>query len=213
MAITIKETFQVQAPIDTVWKFVMDPHQVASCMPGAHLDEVIDAHNFLGSVKIKVGAVTTAYKGKVQMARVDEAARVIELAAEGREAGGGLAKGSMTCTLTSVADGKTELVAEAHIDLTGRIMQVGRGMIEAVSHQLFLQFVKAVQARLEVPMAEAAAGAAGGNPTAVPYRPPLPAEPEPIRILPIILKSLRDALLKGLRRLLLRILSWLPEER
>ena len=31
-------------------------------------------------------------------------------------------------------------VAEASVDLTGRVMQVGRGMIQGVSHQLFQQF-------------------------------------------------------------------------
>ena len=40
MAIDIKETFQVQAPIDLVWRFLLDPQQVAPCMPGAELDEV-----------------------------------------------------------------------------------------------------------------------------------------------------------------------------
>ena len=70
--------------------------------------------------------------------------------------------------------GKTEVVAEASIDLTGRIMQVGRGMIEGVSHQLFLQFIACVQTRLETP-----AGSDGEAEAAV-------AKSEPIRIVPLV---------------------------
>ena len=49
---------------------------------------------------------------------------------------------------------QTEIVAEASVDLTGRIMQVGRGMIQGVSKQLFQQFVVRARQQLE---AEAAA--------------------------------------------------------
>ncbi|MDH3405299.1 MAG: SRPBCC domain-containing protein, partial [Acidobacteriota bacterium] len=49
------ERFSVAAPIDAVWRFVMDPHQVVTCMPGAALDEVVDDRAFLGSVQVKLG--------------------------------------------------------------------------------------------------------------------------------------------------------------
>lgn len=202
MGITIKETFQVQAPIDTVWKFVMDPHLVASCMPGAKLEEVVDAQTYVGSIKIKVGAVTTSYKGRVQFTRVDEAEHVIEMTAEGRETGGGIAKGGMVCRLVAVAAGQTEVAAEANVDLTGRIMQVGRGMIEAVSHQLFLQFVAVVQSRLETPATPpTGAEAAAGPSTATPTAPPPMAEPPPIKILPLLLKTLWASIKGWLSRL------------
>ena len=72
MAIEIRETFQVQAPIDTVWRFVMDPEQVVTCMPGAELEQALDDRTFLGRVKIKLGAITTSYKGRVEFTEVDD---------------------------------------------------------------------------------------------------------------------------------------------
>ncbi|MCH8160718.1 MAG: carbon monoxide dehydrogenase, partial [Chloroflexi bacterium] len=71
MAIAIKETFVVQAPIERVWQFVMDPEMVVTCMPGAELVEVVDETTFLGKVSIKVGAITTSYSGKVTFTLVD----------------------------------------------------------------------------------------------------------------------------------------------
>ena len=46
MAIEITEKFTVAAPIERVWDFLVDPSQVVTCMPGAQLDEIVDAENF-----------------------------------------------------------------------------------------------------------------------------------------------------------------------
>jgi carbon monoxide dehydrogenase subunit G len=200
MAIEIKETFEVQAPIEKVWRFLLDPAQVVTCMPGAALDEIVDARTFHGTVKVKVGAITTSYKGKVQLVEVDESGYRLQMVAEGRETGGGTAKGTMESTLRTLPGGKTEVVGSANVDLTGRIMQVGRGMIQGVSHQLFLQFVARTKERLETAEAASAAGADGG---AAPARsvPAAPAD-NSIRIVPIVLNVIWTAILRFFRRLL-----------
>lgn len=163
MAITLKESFRVNAPVQRVWEFLMDPHQVVTCMPGAALDEITGDNTFLGSVKVKVGPITAIYKGRAQFVEVDPAAYTIRLVAEGAEAGGGNARGTMSSRLQPLPDGGTEVVAEANAEVTGRIMQFGRGMIQGVSQQLFRQFAANVVERLETP-AEAGAAAAAQKP-------------------------------------------------
>lgn len=193
MAIEIRETFQVHAPIDAVWRFVMDPQAVVTCMPGAALEQVVDEGTFLGSVKIKVGAITTSYKGRVQFAHVDEQEHTVQLIAEGRETSGGMAKGTMSSRLRPLPDGQTEVVAEASVDLTGRIMQVGRGMIQGVSQQLFQQFAAALKQRLET--------AEHAMPDGLPAA---PSPVKPIRILPLMLQALWAAIVGAFRKLLPR---------
>jgi len=191
MAIQIEEKLQVAAPIDRVWQFVNDPQRVVSCMPGAGLDEVVDARTFLGTVRVKVGAITASYKGRVEFTEVDEAGHRIQMRAEGRETGGGTAKGTIAIRLVELAEGPTELVTEASIDLTGRIMQVGRGMIQGVSRQLFKQFAASTKELLESPLAPAEAGDSGVT----------VAKPAPIRILPLLFKALWEAIVRWFRRL------------
>ena len=58
MAIDIRETFRVRAPIATVWRFMLDPQRVAACMPGAVLEQVVDERTFLGAINVKIGAIT-----------------------------------------------------------------------------------------------------------------------------------------------------------
>lgn len=203
MAIDIKETFRVRAPIATVWQFMLDPQKVAACMPGAVLEQVVDERTFLGAIKVKIGAITTSYKGRLQLTDVDEAGHRIQMKGEGRETSGGTAKASLASHMKSLPDGGTEVVAEASVDLTGRIMQVGRGMIQGVSHQLFLQFVAAAQSQLERP-----AAAAASNGTAAASAEPAPraaaAAPAPqqaIRIIPLLLAVFRSAIVRFFQRL------------
>ncbi len=215
MSIEIREKFEVAAPIETVWHFVMDPNQVAPCLPGAKLEEVVDDRNFVGVVKIKIGAITAQYKGKVELTKVDEAARVVEMSAEAQEKGGGSARALVTSKLAETAGG-TEVVVEATADLTGKVMQVGSRMVEGVSKQLFQQFAKRLKKKLEGQEAAAVAAAAqvgaaaAGSPPAsadspvLPGVPPAP-EPEPeeeaLSIVPLILRAIWDAIVGFFRSL------------
>lgn len=206
MAIEIKEQFEVDAPIEQVWDYVLDPARIVTCMPGASLDQVIDERTFDGSIKVKVGAVMAAYKGRIELTEVDIPNRVIRMTGEGREKGGGTATATMTGRLTTTAGGGTAMVAEASVDLTGRIMQVGRGMIQGVSHQLFQQFVKKLSNNLQADATalgvDGAAPADGTAGTASESR-SVPAEQEndAIAILPLILKTIWAAIVRFFRRL------------
>lgn len=189
MAIKLDETFHVRAPVERVWAFVLDAQQVAACMPGAQLDELVDERMFHGSIRVKVGAITTSYKGRVQLVDIDEGERSVSMVAEGRETGGGTAKGTMASRLRPAPDGSTEVTVEASVDVTGRIAQMGRGMIQGVSQQLFQQFVSCARARLE-------AEEAGVEPP--------PQANQPISIVPLVLQVVWSAIVRFFRRLVRR---------
>ena len=155
MSIQIDESFRIAVPIETVWQFLLDPRRVVTCMPGAELERVVDDRTFEGAVKIKLGAIITRYRGRVQLIEVDEQAHRVCMLAEGRETGGGTAKGTVTSQLRALPDGHTEVIATAEVDLTGRVMQIGRGMIQGVSSQLFGQFVEQTRQALEAPASAA----------------------------------------------------------
>ncbi len=193
MAIEIRETFQLEAPIERVWRFLLDPQQVVACMPGAGLDDVIDARTFLGTIRVKVGPVVTSYRGRVEFVEVDEATHSIDLVAEGREtgSGSGSARATMTSRLKRLPDGGTEIVAEARAEITGRIMQFGQGMITGVSHELFKDFVARTRERIDAEP--------GTQPAASGER-----AAEPVRILPVLLRTLWSALSGALRRIFRR---------
>ncbi len=100
--VDITERFQVRATPETVWAYLNDPGRVVQCLPGASLDEVIDENTFNGSMKVKVGPITTNYKGRVVMTERDETTRTVRMSAEGREGSGGSVRGGMTSRLAEV---------------------------------------------------------------------------------------------------------------
>lgn len=178
MAIRVEERLVVQAPAEAVWAYLVDPRRVVACLPGAELTEVVDERTFHGAVKVKVGALAVTYRGKVRLEEVDAAARRVRMTGEGREAAGtGQARMSMESRLSEAPGGGTEVVVQADVDVVGRIVQLGRGMIEQVSHQIFEQFSACVRATLE---AEAGVGAASTAP---------PPRQEAVHALPLLLRA------------------------
>ncbi len=199
MATRIEEKFEVNAPADAVWAYLVDPRRVVRCLPGAELTEVVDEQTFLGKVKVKVGPVTVGYQGKVLLVERDPAGQRVRMTGEGREStGSGAARMNMESRLRVLESGATEVTVVAEVDIAGRLMQLGRGMIEQVSHQLFQQFSTCVQATLEAEAARVASVPAGEPPPA----PPPPREVEPVRAIPLLLTTLWATLAGILRRLI-----------
>lgn len=149
MAIEFQETFQVSAPIEAAWQFMMTPENIVACMPGASLAETINENSFVGNVKLKIGAVTANYQGTITYTDMDKTNYSVIMLAEGKEKGGGTVSGAITAKLTELPNGDTEVACSSSIDLTGRIMQVGRGMIQGVSQQIIKKFVANAQRMLE----------------------------------------------------------------
>jgi uncharacterized protein len=151
MPFKIEEEFEVKAPVQEVWEYLINPAKVVLCIPGAELLETQDERTFLGAVKVKLGPMLMSFKGQVKFTEMDEVSHQVRMVGEGREAGGGgSAKVSMLSKITPI-DGRVSLVVvNAEVDLVGKVVQFGRGMIEEVSRQLFRQFSTCVKQRLEV---------------------------------------------------------------
>ena len=200
MGFRIEETIRVGAPLHRVWEYIIDPHRVVRCLPGAELTGDEGERTYLGRVKVKVGPVTASYAGRAQLAEVDETRHSVLLTGEGRESGGaGSARLTMRSRLITTSDGATEIRVDADVDVAGKIVQFGRGMIEGVSRQLFRQFAECVRAELETSPAPVEASPHSADPSASPPA-PLP-HVKPIRALPLVLKWLWSALIGLIRHL------------
>jgi uncharacterized protein len=151
MAFKIEERFAVNAPVERVWEYLIDPARVVVCLPGAELLEAQDEHSFLGAIKVKVGPLSMAYKGSGRFTEINEELHQVRMVGEAREIGGsGSVRVNMMSTMTPLPTGGVGVVVNAEVDLVGKIVQFGRGMIEEVSKQMFRQFSTCVKQHLEV---------------------------------------------------------------
>jgi carbon monoxide dehydrogenase subunit G len=164
MGIQIEKTFTIRAPADQVWAFLTDPYRVARCLPGAAITEKLDEQSYAGTITVKVGPVTAAYRGKMRFERLDEAAGEAEIVGSGQETRGkGGADMKMKSRVAGLPDGSTQVNVVSDVNVVGALAQFGRGMIQDVSDQLFQKFSDAMRRELETPAAAPAAAAAAAE--------------------------------------------------
>jgi uncharacterized protein len=145
----LENSFQVGAPPDRVFDYLLDVNKVVGCVPGAELTEVVDQSTFKGKVKVKVGPITVAYSGTARISERDDAHRSATLSADGRETtGSGSARATATMKVQPSGDGSmVEILTEYHV--AGRVAQFGRGVMEDVSKRLIRDMASCIQANLE----------------------------------------------------------------
>ena len=144
----IEQKLSVEAPPERVWALLTDPYQVASCLPGAAITEQVDERTYRGTITVKVGPVTTSYKGTIRFERLDAARWEAELVGQGQDVKGrGGAEMRMQSRLAPTDRG-TEVTVTSEVNISGLLAQLGRGMIETVSTQIFRQFAAAMQQKL-----------------------------------------------------------------
>lgn len=142
-------TFTVRAPLQRVWEFLLDAYEVAPCVPGAEITEAIGERQFRGTVKVKLGAVQVVYRGELEQT-ADEAARTITLNGKGTEQrGGGGARGSATVTLEDQGAAVTQVTVQSHVDVTGRVAQFGRGIMQDVTNRLINEFARCLEQKIQ----------------------------------------------------------------
>jgi carbon monoxide dehydrogenase subunit G len=175
----LSNEFTVAAPIDQAWAVLTDLERIAPCMPGAQLTEV-EGDEYRGNVKVKVGPITAQYKGVARIESKDDANHVAVLKAEGRDTRGqGNASATITASLTPDGSG-TKVVVATDLTITGKVAQMGRGVMADVSAKLLGQFVESLESDvLSGPAESAPSGGNGAEPAATADAPPPAPEPTP----------------------------------
>lgn len=157
------ESFSVDAALEDVWELMRDVERIAPCLPGAQLQE-IDGEDYHGIVKVKVGPITSQYKGTARFEQVDEAEHKIVLTAQGRDTkGAGNASAKINVSLEGDAAGDasaTQVMVDVHLDLKGKVAQFGRGVLADVSGKLMAKFAQ----NLSEMIADGQLEAGGGEP-------------------------------------------------
>lgn len=173
----IENEFDVPAPVEHVWAYLLDVERVAPCMPGAELTEVVDDHTWKGKVNMKLGPVSLAFAGTVTMQERDDQAKRIVLAAKGMEQKGkGAANASVTSWLEQ-GDGVTNVKMRADIHLTGTVAQLSRGLLPEVSRKLTQQFADCLLQSMQAAEVQATESADIAAAVAAPVEPSARAEP------------------------------------
>ena len=158
--------FSVKAPIDDVWRVLLDVERVAPCLPGARVQEHTGEDEYVVGMRVKVGPIAMEYKGNVRIVERDDATHRAVLNGSGREVRGqGAAEATAEMVLTQDGDATVARI-KTDVKLSGRMASMGQGVIADVSRRLIDTFSANLQAMMApAPVAVAAPLEAGGHGT------------------------------------------------
>src|SRR5579884_2476529 len=117
----LQHTFAVAAPLETVWRALIDVERVAPCLPGADVTGRGEDGSYQGSFSIRLGPTTAAYRGSLRIDDADQAAHVVTLHAEGTDKRGqGGARATIVSRLAPEGGG-TRVDVDTDFTITGRL--------------------------------------------------------------------------------------------
>ena len=190
---TLQHRFSVAAPPERVWTYLTTPELVVTCLPGAALlSSSEDGRTHEGTVTVKLGAISVAYRGTAEFVALDGDRRRLGVTAKGREkTGSGSAQMTMQADVIPAEEG-CHVELDATVSVTGKIVTLGRGMIGIVSEQVISEFALCLSERLgsERPGDESDAAAEGAADDA--FADAAAAEERPVEGLSLLMRALRS---------------------
>lgn len=165
----IENSFRVDLPLQGAWTTLLDVPSLVPCLPGAELLAVEDERSYRGQVKVKLGPVSVAFRGKARLTQVDEVQHLVRATASGtEEKGRGSAQAVVTFRLSPDGNG-THVDVVSDIALAGAVAQYGRaqGVIADLAQVMIDTFAQNLGHMIE----SKRPSASGVEPTAKPMAP------------------------------------------
>ncbi|WP_447922717.1 xanthine dehydrogenase family Fe-S subunit [Achromobacter aegrifaciens] len=160
--------FTVPFPAAEVWAFMVDLPALASCLPGASIEEH-EGDRVKGKIAIKFGPMSAAFNGAARLERDDAAMRAVFRGAGQDSLSQSRANGDITYRLEALSPSETQVHVNLLYSLQGPLAQFSRsGLVQDFVRRMIADFGNNVTARLRRPAAAGEAPVqASFNPTAM----------------------------------------------
>jgi carbon monoxide dehydrogenase subunit G len=166
MKVALDKVFPLAATAESAWLLLQDVEAVAGCMPGAKITERIDETHYKGTITVRLGPATMAFKGEIEVLNLDLATRSLHMVGKGSDASGTSAA-SMDLTAAVQATGDTcELAGKSEVTMSGKAASLGGRLMGPVADQMLKQFVANFAARLQARQAQQTEATGEGADTA-----------------------------------------------
>jgi 2-furoyl-CoA dehydrogenase large subunit len=145
----LQGTIDIAAPPEAVWAVMIDPRDLAACVPGVSDVRQVDDRTFEGSVRASVGPIDGDFSFRSVLARMTFPDELV-VDVEGTDS---VTKSRVVAhieaSLTSASDGSTTLGYRATITTKGRLAIIGDMVLRATAGVMIGQVTKCLRSRLE----------------------------------------------------------------
>jgi hypothetical protein len=145
----IEEKFSVKAPIGKVWDFLLNAHQLASCVPGCEGVEVIDENTYLTSIRAKVGPISARFKIRLTINEREPPHRLLTTGKgeDSKMASSLLSKNEIR--LHSISGEETEIHYRSDVSVLGALGKFGEGIMRKKAKEVAEQFACLLKSKIE----------------------------------------------------------------
>jgi uncharacterized protein len=180
MKVELEKTFPMPGSAEVAWQFLQNIEAVAGCMPGATITERLAGGGYKGTVTVRAGPATMAFRGEVEVRGIDAATHSLRLLGKGTDSTGTSgASMDLTARIEAVTEGSSNLVGRSEVTMSGKAAAFGGRMMTSIADQILKQFADNFATQVAARMAQRAAAAA--PPSAAGADSPLASAPSPER--------------------------------
>jgi carbon monoxide dehydrogenase subunit G len=186
MKVTLEKTFPLPASADTAWALLQNIEGVAGCVPGAKITERIDERHYKGTMSVKFGPASMAFRGDVEVSEIEPSTKTLRLFGKGTDTTGSSgASMDLTARVAAVDATSCNLVGTSEVSMSGKAATFGGRMMSSVADQVLKQFAANLAAQVQALQAQQA------STTAVPAA-PAPAAPSQLNGLALMWAVFKD---------------------
>jgi carbon monoxide dehydrogenase subunit G len=134
--VELDHSFTSAKPVDETWEAILDLDRLVPCVEGGSVLERTGPDAVKAEIKVKMGAMSMAFTGTVEVIEQDPAEHRAVMQVKSREAGGqGYANADVTFVVT---DGGGTIHTAAQI--SGKAASMGEGVVVSVLDALIKDF-------------------------------------------------------------------------
>jgi carbon monoxide dehydrogenase subunit G len=147
----LEGTIEIAAPAEAVWSVIIDPTDLAACVPGVSNVRQVDDQTFEGSVRASVGPIDGDFRFRSVIETMDYPDDLV-VDVEGTDS---VTKSRIVArieaSLSSTTDEATTLAYRATVNTKGRLAIIGDMVLRATAGMMIGQVTKCLRSRLESP--------------------------------------------------------------
>jgi uncharacterized protein len=131
--------YTLDAPVEKVWAFLMDPHAIARVLPGCETLQEVEPDKYQATLKLGIAAIKGTYNGSVQL--LDKTPPTYYRMLVDGSGTPGFVRGEVRVDLAAQGN-QTVLTYDADTQVGGLIASVGQRMISGVAKMIINQALK-----------------------------------------------------------------------
>ena len=144
----IEGQFQIDAPIQRTWDFLMNVRELASYVPSCQKVEVFDDNSFAITISQKVGPISATFETQTSFREVDPPNQLVASGRGKDTRMGSSFEFNNHMELVQVSERETLVKYRTDVKISGRLASVGQSIIKVVAKREVHKAVELIQSKI-----------------------------------------------------------------